>query len=185
MKGPTSKFFLALIPPEPIYGEAMTFKELVRDQYHSKGALRSPAHITLHMPFDWPDHKAETLFQELTAYARKLSPVDLTLKDFGCFEPRVIFIAVEPSADLLHLQKEFDRFFKIKFNLFNASYQDLPYHPHLTVAFRDLKKSEFYRAWEMFKEKKFNGHFTAHSVTLLKHDGQKWQSHLDFKLGNA
>lgn len=185
MKGPASKYFLALVPPEPIYGEAMGLKESIKEKYNSKGALRSPAHITLHMPFDWPDQKAEVLFEELTTFAQKQSTVSVTLKDFGCFKPRVIFIDVENSEALQLLQKEFDRFFKIKLNLFHASYKDLPFHPHLTIAFRDLKKSEFYKAWDEFKEKKFDGTFTATAVSLLKHDGLKWHTHREFKLGNT
>lgn len=178
-----SKYFLAIIPPEPAFSEAMKWKEYFRDHHNSKGALRSPAHITLHMPFIWPDRKIEILHESLNFFAQEQEPVEVKLKDFGCFKPRVIFIGVELSEKLSELQKKSDRFFKTELNIFSANYRDLPFHPHMTVAFRDLKKSEFDHAWESVKEKKFEADFTATSLTLLKHDGKKWMSWKEFRLG--
>lgn len=63
----------------------------------------------------------------------------------------------------------------MELNLFNADYKELAFHPHLTLAFRDLKKPEFYKAWEEFKDRKFNAGFVVNSISLLKHDGMQWQ----------
>jgi 2'-5' RNA ligase len=30
------------------------------------------------------------------------------------------------------------------------------FHPHITIAFRDLKKAVFYKAWEEYKSKLFS-----------------------------
>ena len=56
----------------------------------------------------------------------------------------------------------------------NANYKDRPFHPHITIAFRDLKKPMFYEAWEYFGGLKFNGRFSVEEVNLLKHEGGKW-----------
>jgi len=52
--------------------------------------------------------------------------------------------------------------------------------PHMTVAFRDFKPATFRRAWPEFKERAFFGEFLAKNLTLLKHDGQKWQVFSEF-----
>ena len=57
MKEGEKRYFLAIIPPEKIEKEIYGLKELVADKFHSKAALRSPAHITLHMPFLWKEAK--------------------------------------------------------------------------------------------------------------------------------
>lgn len=182
MSSPAARFFLAIIPPEPVLSEAMALKEYFSVHHQSKGALRSPAHITLHMPFDWPERKIEKLTGAINLFCAGQKPVEIKLKDFGCFEPRVIFIGVEHSTELLELQKKSDRFFKTQLNVFSAAYRDLPFHPHMTVAFRDLKKNEFASAWKLFENKRFDASFTADSIALLKHDGHKWNVFEQYKL---
>jgi 2'-5' RNA ligase len=185
MSNSVTKYFLAIVPPEPILSEVMALKEYFFEHHKSKGALRSPGHITLHMPFNWPDKKKDKLRDALADFAANQKPVAIKLKDFGCFAPRVIFIAVEHSDELLELQKKSDRFFKTELNVFSAAYRDLPFHPHMTVAFRDLKKNEFTAAWSSFENKNFEASFTADSIALLQHDGLKWNVLENFKLGKT
>lgn len=60
--------------------------------------------------------------------------------------------------------------------------QPWPYHPHLTIAYKDLSESGFYKAKEILKKEKFNG------VSLIDHLGlaQKnkdgiWKKYAIFK----
>jgi 2'-5' RNA ligase len=175
-----SKYFIAIIPPSPIYEEANKWKEFFRDEFHSKGALQSPPHITLHMPFEWKTSKEEILKEALRKFSLEQKPFEISLSNYGCFEPRVIFMAVAENPDLITLQAELFRFCKTELNLFNANRQDKPFHPHLTVASRDLKKSNFPAAWESMKEKKFTSNFLVNELVLLRHDGKLWQAHERF-----
>lgn len=167
-------YFIAIIPPEPVYSEAHQLKQYFNDHYNSKAALNSPPHITLHMPFKWKEAKEKILIDKLQTFASTRKSFEMKLNNFSAFEPRVIFIDVIKDDNLESLQKQLKRFCKIELNLFNADYKEFAFHPHLTLAFRDLKKPEFYKAWEEFKDKKFEANFTANSITLLKHDGQQW-----------
>lgn len=170
-----SLYFIAIVPPEPVYGEALTLKNQFKDQYHSKAALNSPPHITLHMPFAWKESKEAALINSLEAFSMTQYSFELRLNNFSAFEPRVIFIDVIKNERLEALQKQLKRFCKVELNLFNADYKERAYHPHLTLAFRDLKKPEFYKAWEEFKEKKFEAAVEVTSIFLLKHDGKEWK----------
>ena len=176
----TSLYFIALIPPTPFFEEAQALKELFRDQYHSKASLNSPPHITLHMPFQWKEVKEEKLENALREFSTGKNSFSVFFNNFSCFAPKVIYIDIKPSESLTTFQDELHRFCKIELNLFNAQYRDLPFHPHLTLAFRDLKKDQFPMAWQEFKEKKFSGEFTIDKITLLKHDGKHWKSFQDF-----
>jgi len=173
-------YFIAIIPPSPFFEEAQALKEYFRDQYHCKAALNSPPHITLHMPFQWKEAKEEKLVTALRAFSSGKNLFSIYFNDFSCFVPKVIYIDVKPSDPLTMLQHELHRFCKTELNLFNAQYRDLPFHPHLTLAFRDLKKNVFPEAWEEFKENKFSGEFPITKITLLKHDGKRWQPFHDF-----
>ncbi|MEQ1584886.1 MAG: 2'-5' RNA ligase family protein [Cyclobacteriaceae bacterium] len=175
-------YFIAILPPMQIRNEIRLLKEYFRDTYQSKAALNSPPHITLHMPFQWKETKEEKLISALMKFVAGKSEVKVQLNGFSCFAPRVIYINVLESGPLRLLQSDLHRFCKTELNLFNAQYRDTPFHPHLTLAFRDLKKDRFERAWDEFKERKFTGDFIANKITLLKHDGKTWTpySDLDF-----
>ncbi len=176
----TQRYLVALIPPSPILEEAQVLKEYFRDHYHSKASLNSPPHVTLHMPFEWKEAKEEKLTNALREFSTGKKPFTLSFNNFSCFAPRVIYIDVSPSDSLTALHRELRQFCKIKLNLFNALYRDLPFHPHLTLAFRDLKKNQFTLAWQEFEHKKYSGAFLIHKITLLKHDGNHWEPFHEF-----
>lgn len=177
----TQLYFIAIIPPSPFFEEAQSLKEYFRDEYHSKASLNSPPHITLHMPFEWKEKKEDKLIAGLRDFSLGKNRFTISFNNFFCFAPKVIYIDIAPCQSLTFLQQELFRFCKINLNLFNAQYRDLPFHPHLTLAFRDLKKDLFTKAWQEFKEKKFSGEFQVNRIFLLKHNGTHWQLFHDFQ----
>lgn len=170
-----SLYFMALIPPEPFLGHAGKWKEYFRDQYQSKASLNSPPHITLHMPFKLKPKREVALAEKLQQVAGTFSPFQVALEGFGAFPPRVIFIDVQKSSEIDKLQLTIKRQMKIEFQVFNADYRERPFHPHLTLAFRDLKKDKFQEAWSEFQHKEVRYSWLASHFTLLKHDGHRWQ----------
>ncbi|MCI0750814.1 MAG: 2'-5' RNA ligase family protein [Flammeovirgaceae bacterium] len=175
-------YFIALIPPEPLFTEAMNLKVYFRDHFESKASLNSPPHITLHMPFQWRAEKEGMLSEQLSLFSAQQEPFEVEFNNFSSFAPRVVFIDVKKSDKLHDLQKSLLRFCKQELNLFNANYKDLPFHPHLTLAFRDLKKLAYSKAWEEFADKKFEGKFTVDKMSLLKHNGKVWKVLKEFNM---
>lgn len=177
-------YFIAIIPPSPVFEDAMELKNYFKKGYGSRASLNSPPHITLHMPFEWKEGKETFLTEGLSSFAQTQQSFELTLLNFGSFESRVIFIEVVKNDQLELFQKNLHRFCKKEFNLFNANYKEHAFHPHLTVAFRDLKKAEFVKAWDEFREKKFSATCRVNSIVLLKHDGSRWQIFSEFNFKN-
>ena len=173
------KYFIALIPPGPVFSETEKIKSEISQKYDNKSALRSPSHITLHMPFEIKLEKEENLIQKISEF--KFSSVfNVHLKNFGCFEPKVIFIDVVQNEMLLLLQKELVFHIKRNLNIFNQ-YEDIRgFRPHLTIAFRDLKKENFYAAYNEYKSKPFMEEFSVDSFFLLKHNGKRWDPFKQF-----
>ncbi|HRI77894.1 MAG TPA: 2'-5' RNA ligase family protein [Cyclobacteriaceae bacterium] len=168
------KYFIAIVPPEPLASLAQELKIYFSAQYQSKGALNSPPHITLHMPFEWRTDKETELQVALENYSSTQRSVSVALNGFGFFPARVVFIHVNPSEELERLQLSLKKFCRQELGLLNADYKDLPFHPHITLAFRDLRKAQFELARNEFKGKPFDGNFLADKISLLKHNGKKW-----------
>ena len=177
-------YFIGVILPPPYLEEALKLKQYFSEHHKSKAALNSPPHITLHMPFEWDIKKEERLKSRLQKFSEGCSPISIQFNNFGCFAPRVIFIDIVKSEKLEILQRSLHRLCKQELNLHNANYKELPFHPHVTVAFRDLKKATFKIAWEEFADKKFAGAFTATELTLLKHNGKKWDEFQHFRFSS-
>ena len=175
-------YFIAIVPPTPIYDEALEQKEYFKTHYNSKASLNSPPHITLHMPFRWKEKDEMELAVKLEKFSQTNQAVSIKLDNFSSFPPRVIFINIVMNKELETLQKNLQRYCKRVLNLFNSNYKELPFHPHLTVAFRDLKKPNYQRAWDEFKSKNFQAEFVADKITLLKHTGKVWEIHQEFDL---
>jgi 2'-5' RNA ligase len=181
----TKDFFIAIIPPSPVYEEVWKLKQYFQEKYSSKASLNSPPHITLHMPFRWKAQKEESLVEELESFFKPFDPFKICLDNFASFPPRAIFINVAKSLELENLQQSLQRFCKKELNLFNANYQDGPFHPHVTLAFRDLDKNEYKHAWEEFKSKEYKAEFVADKIALLKHDGKTWHVFKNFNLQSS
>lgn len=179
------QYFVAIIPPAPVFDEALALKEYFKEKYQSKAALNSPPHITLHMPFLWKESKEPVLAQKLKAFSSRWDPVKTCLDNFSSFPPRVIFMNVAESDTLKELQKDLHRYFKRELNVFNADYKETPFRPHLTLAFRDLKKPQYHLAWEEFSKKEYKAEFMADKLALLKHNGKSWDVLREFPLESS
>ena len=170
-----SLYFIAVVPNEGVSSEVESFKKEVAEKFGSNHALRSPPHITLHMPFKWKNHKELVMLDLIGNLNDEITPFQIELNGFDFFEPRVVFVNVEENKELENLQSKVVRECRKKLNLDNANYKDRPFHPHMTIGFRDLKKPAFYQAKAYYENKTYFAQFELKKITLLKHDGKKWQ----------
>jgi len=182
MKRSEARYFIALIPKEPLASEIYQIKEEISERYSTKGALKSPAHLTLHMPFLWKERNEERLIN-LLAQATRFGSFNLHLDGFGAFPPRTIYIKNKLSAKLQAFHEELMLHTKRNVKLLNSTH-NRGFHPHITVAFRDLRKEGFDQAWTVYKDKSFTAKMIVDSFWLLKHDGRHWHAHHEFEFKN-
>jgi 2'-5' RNA ligase len=169
----SKKYFIAIVIPGGLFEEIEAVKQALCAEHNLKGALRSPAHITLHRPFEWKEEKESLLIEKLRDFKFD-RPFEIHLKDFNFFEPRVIYVDILQNNLLFELHKELAAFAKKELRLFNEVEDKRGFHPHVTVAFRDLKKPKFYSLQEEFKLKKIEGSFEYKGFSLLKLE-KKWE----------
>lgn len=173
------KYFIAIVPPEPVFSQIENVKQIVSIDYQNKSALRSPAHITLHMPFQWKEEKENILIEKLREF-KTPTEFEIQLKNYSGFEPRVLFIDVVKNNLLEELQKNLVQHVKLNFYIFNQADDMRGFHPHVTIAFRDLKKELYYKAIKEYQKKTFEAEFICKSFCLLKHTGKHWLVHEEF-----
>jgi 2'-5' RNA ligase len=177
------KYFIAIVFQEPLQSAITELKQEVAQKFNSKGALRSPAHITLQMPFEWSIKKKEKLLISLKTFASLQMPFDIELKDFAFFEPRVVFVDVIKNASLNQLQNGLQASLKKDLQIFERDDKYRGFHPHATIGFRDLKKSAFYEAQTYYGERTFYAKENVRDIALLKHDGKIWEVEERFAFG--
>lgn len=160
-------YFVALLPDQVIQDEVTAFKQTARERFGSGHALRSPPHVTLIPPF----RSDNADFSALQTFAREQTPFYVQLNHFDRFGSRVIFVNVGREPALLACQTQLAQFCADHFGIRPDS---RPFHPHMTVAFRDLQRSVFADAWAYFSAQTYERQFLANAVTLLRHTGQGW-----------
>lgn len=168
-------YFIAAVPPADIQQRVTALKLEIAEKYGSRHALKSPPHITLHMPFRWKDTRWEELNACMRAINEGLTAFEVQLRHFGFFAPRVVFVDVVKNPELGALQKRVVSAVRSHLKLTNANYRDLPFHPHMTIAFRDLKKADFFQAQEEFAQRPFEAAFQVSEAALLRHNGERWE----------
>lgn len=168
-----SRFFIALIPPNYILEHVNQVMHYFADNYNSRGALRSPPHITLQPPFKWDEANITKLEQHLTNFASSRTLVPVTLNQYGAFPPRVIYIDVLNTPELIALQSDLITYME-SIGICDPNAKTRPFVPHMTVAYRDLTKQNFKVAWQEFEHRQVNFEFGADNICLLLHDGQRW-----------
>lgn len=175
-----SLFFIALLPPVSIQEEVNQIKQYFSDRYASSHAQKSPPHITLQPPFEWNREAVEVLADCLNQFARERSQVPITLSGFAAFAPRVIFVNVLKTPELLNLQADLANHLKTTLGIVDQRSQGRPFAPHITVAFKDLTKQNFKAAWPEFQDKPFQSEFIANQLTLLIHRNERWNIFKEF-----
>jgi 2'-5' RNA ligase len=166
-------YFIAVVAPEDVNRQVKQWKNYMREHYGCLVALRSPAHITLIPPFWMQDALEEELIQDVNSFAAMQSSFYISLKNFEAFKPRVIFVGIEENELLAQLKQKLEQHL-LSLNKYPVKKESRPFHPHLTIANRDLRKKDFYPAFEHFLKLEYQASFAANDLALLKHNGTEW-----------
>lgn len=169
-------FFIAILPDATIQQEVTAFKQQALTRFGSGHALKSPPHVTLIPPF----RSNQTDFAVLHQFAVQQPPFTLRLNGFNHFDQRVIYVDVLPNQPLNRCQQSVADFCSGHFGI---TPENRPFHPHMTVAFKDLRRSVFPEAWHYFSGLSYEREFQVKAITLLRHTGQQWVIQETFMLG--
>lgn len=169
-------YFLAILPPEPLLSELSLLKKEVSERFDTIHSLKSPPHITLLRPFPASEVREARLKEQLQKLAGEFHSFSLRLSGFGHFGNRVVFIQPEFHPDLLALHSKSIKLFQEELPVkLRQEVQSNPFHPHLTLAHRDLSPEQFELCWHWLNKKEYKSDFLVTSVALFKHNGKVWE----------
>src|SRR5690606_18948380 len=155
------KYFIAIVPEGEVQENATALKLQLKEKFNLKYALKSPAHVTLKMPFLWNEAKEHLLTSQLEGFFQEQSRFRLFFKGIGKFGKRVIYIKVKEQQELLKLQGRLSLVCKTELKL-KLELSDFAYHPHMTLAFKDVKKPFFLDYFEFLNTEGFSEIGRAH-----------------------
>lgn len=174
-------YFIAILPPAEIQEEITAFKNNIAESWGPRHALRSPPHITLQPPFAWPDQRLSELQACLRDFAAKQTRFYVQLKNFGAFPPGVVFVQPVLSKELAGIYTNLIQCLQTELG-FTDTRNQRSFHPHMTIAHRDVDAAVFPDIWRQFKGMPYERVFRAELISLLKlHEG-KWKPGIAFPL---
>lgn len=179
-----TRFFVALLPPAEIQTYAANLIQDLSQRYHTRTS-QSPPHITLQPPFLFNQERLAELTACLQNFANEQSALPVFLSNFGAFAPRVLYLNVVKTPELLMLQSALSNCLVTDGILDPTEQEQRPYVPHLTVASRKLTRQTFQQAWSELQTQTVQFQFTAERLTLLIYSAQRWQVEADFQFGSS
>lgn len=148
-------------------------KELAWNRFHSRRALRSPAHITLVPPLRLSEQDRDVIENRITSIAAHTPRFDLCIRGVNGFPPRVIYADVMPHPTLMDLHHEIQSV--LEQEKIGNSLKVYPFRPHVTLAFRDLAPDRYPDALSFFQELDLQFHWPVHRISRLRHYQDHWK----------
>lgn len=168
-----SLYFIAILPPEDLSQRIKELKLELAEKYNTRHALKLPAHLTLQIPFRMSNTREDKLQQILKNFSEKQKPFEIKTAGFGRFSRKVLFIAITENPELVQLHRELQKYLDKNLQL-KEKEKGSNFHPHFTLATRDLSYLDFEPAWKELKDRELKDTFTVKSLVLFKHNGKTW-----------
>ncbi|MET0393859.1 MAG: 2'-5' RNA ligase family protein [Chitinophagaceae bacterium] len=167
-------YYIAILCPDQIDRMVLDHKLWLKEQFGCAHALKSPAHLTLVPPFRLEESREEELIQLLRTFTGPTGGLTITLNGFGHFSKKVLYIHVEETPALHEIKKQADIHFEALAG--HVIKPDIrPFHPHITLATRDLSPHDFDRAWAHVSDLSFDETFWSGTMSLLRLSPGRWQ----------
>lgn len=171
---PANMYFIAHVLPSHLDEQILHMKKDLNQRFGCAVGLKSPAHITLVPPFWLAPDKEDRLIADVHQLANSLQPFSLSTVNFASFGKRTLFIAVNESNSLHQLKSLADDIFTGN-EMYGLKKEHRPFHPHITLATRDIKPADFLAAWALYGHRQFEHGWKAEGVSLLRHNGKHWE----------
>ena len=166
-------YFLAILTPPEVNHKVLEWKYYMREHFGCVVAMKSPAHITLISPFWMNEEMENELGEDVQTFSATQKAFKIELKDFDAFRPKVIFLHVKPSDKLAAFRSAIEVHL-LSHQKYPIRKEERTFHPHVTIANRDLMRKDFPEAFKHFSKIAYTQTFFANDIALLKHNGGEW-----------
>jgi 2'-5' RNA ligase len=174
-------YLLACTFSPEIDAQVRALQQEICTRFGPSRSLSKPVHLTLMPPF-WAPAVFET-WSDLDWLATQIPTFELELEGIGCFaNPKspVLYVHVNPQPQLARLYKALRKLWTV------ANYPVVRwpagFHPHVTIAYRDVKPDVFRELWPAFRYRPFHAAFVQDSFTLFRWENHRWVPIREFRL---
>lgn len=180
-----SLYFIALLPPNDLTNKIDLERKSFSEKFQSFHALKTQPHVTLIAPFKRAENFEVEMHLQMQEFFVNVNSFQVVINGYGCFQKgnKVIFYKVEKSKELIAMHRQFVYFLRTQLH-FSERETSYMYHPHITIAHRDLTDENFDNAWSECETKEFASIFKCNKVYFFKHDYTRWKILSVFDLNN-
>ena len=169
-----SLYLIAILPPPEVAQRIDDIRKECSEKYQVFKALKPPVHITLYKPV-WIDSDRETLLIESMRSVRTQNRAfTVQIENFARFDKRVLYLKALTNPEIVVLQHQIAGVFRDQ-GFDKDAKTEQHYHPHFTLAYRDVTPEKFDEMWKEYQNRTFSENFAVDQFSILKHDGKKWQ----------
>ena len=178
---------IALVLPEPLYAFVRAEQNYIAETWGCRQSLRTPPHITLIPPISISTEESLQLGKIAADVASKNLKFEIKVNGYDAFPPKVIFIKPNFPKELHLLYMSLRGSILSVLNNVLDRYPDESFHPHITIAYRDVDPQQFKEMWKYYRNKKVKMYTTIDSFCILQNVGGEWVVEKEFGLsaGNA
>jgi 2'-5' RNA ligase len=166
-------YYIAIVAESPVAEDVQRFKEEMLEKFGCVAAMKSPAHITLIAPFYFSKGLSKILSDTFHQFNANMQPFEVRVDGFGHFRRDVLYVQPAENALLMQLQEKAVSFFSGLLGEKVSSKRN--FHPHLTIANRDLKSEDFDKARSLFIGRPYSAAWTVKDICLMRHNGKQWE----------
>jgi 2'-5' RNA ligase len=166
-------YLLAILPPHELARDIHQIRLHCSEKFGVLKALRPPVHISMYRPFRLEEEFENNFILLIQSAIAEQEVFEQEIENFEAFNTHAIVLRALLNTGILNLYNTISTIMREK-GIDKHPTDIFPFHPHLTIAYRDIKPEVFPLIWEDYKNKKFNASFRADHLSLLKHDGNRW-----------
>src|SRR5690606_25165099 len=144
-------YFIAVIPPEEVRLEIQHLKEEIKERFRAGHALKLPPHITLLPPFKMKTEREMQLLQALGIFATMMTPFHICFSGFCHFDCHLSSVRVVEKEKLIDLHAALCT----NLSAIPEIFDDRKFHPHVSLATRDLPEEIFPEAWDFLSRRDY------------------------------
>eukprot|EP01134_Creolimax_fragrantissima_P003317 CFRG3317T1 len=170
---PKMRWTVAITFPRNIQED---IESIVRDITHryQTHTSRAPPHITLIPPFERQLSDIDCVRTALDVFMKKRTSIGVRLNNFNTFPPRVVFIDVKKTTELVELKQTLEAYLLMSCDVPKDRHPQ--FNPHVTVASRDLCNVKFNEMWAELRQKEFIREWDSNCVTLMRYENHSWKT---------
>lgn len=173
---PRQTHFIGVLLPDDLTCVVEECRRYMNRTYGCRSGHATPVHVTLVPPFALPrDYTTEDVVEALLRGVPQDFSFSARTENFGAFGDRTLFAAVRPAPEWNRLKNAAETALRGAFP--GCLRKDpRPFHPHITVANRDIPPGASTAALRVLNGKKFEEDFPVDNMTVFVRKGGGWEA---------